>query len=140
MRSKAETCIQLWLEYAGQLLDGPETLKGISLSRKDHSTVTIHIDLCAKSSDMDQIMEANLPLSPCKPTSQSQSSLDSSQSIFARFPLISVGTDGPTINSNGLDTLLHLLDERDGSLEDVMIQGHNEKGLRIILKVPLLIS
>src|SRR6266581_2428736 len=46
MRSKAETCIQLWLEYAGQLLDGPETLKGISLSRKDHSTVTIHIDLC----------------------------------------------------------------------------------------------
>ncbi|SRR6266852_9353582 len=134
MLSNLAMCIQRLLESVGPILDGPVISSEIKLSLNDHSIVTIHIDSCAKSLDMEATTEASPKPSPCKPTSQSQSSLDFSQNTFTPFLLIYVGTDGLQVPSSSLDILLQLLAESDGFLEGEMILQPSGKPLHTILR------
>src|SRR5882724_2803079 len=122
-----ETCIQQWLVSAGLISDGPEISAEIKRSPNKYTTGIIHIDLCVKSLDTEATTEANLQPSPSRPTSPSQSSSNSSLNTSTLSLVIYDGTDGPTMNSRRLGSLLPLLEERGGSLEGVTIRLLNEK-------------
>src|SRR6266436_2119490 len=127
MRSNLGTCTQLLLEYVGQDLIGQVTFEETKLLQNDHSIVITHTVSCAKSSAMAPTTGASPQPSPSRPTSPSQSSSDSSINTSTLSLVIYDGTDGPTMNSRRLDSLLPLLEERGGSLEGVTIRLLNEK-------------
>src|SRR6266478_398272 len=127
MRSNLGTCTQLLLEYVGQDLIGQVTFEETKLLQNDHSIVITHTVSCVRSSDTEATTEANLQPSPSRPTSPSQSSSNSSPSTSTLSLVIYDGTDGPTMNSRRLGSLLPLLEERGGSLEGVTIRLLNEK-------------
>src|SRR5216684_1691002 len=131
MLSNLGTCTQLLLEYVGQDLIGPEISSETKLSLSDHSIVITHTVSCARNWDMDPTTEASPKPSPSRPTSPSQLSSGSSQSTSKLSLPFYDGIYGPTINSNELGSLLHLLAENVGSLCDVTIQLLNGRELRI---------
>src|SRR5712664_790117 len=130
-----EMCTPLWLESAGHNFLGQAISEQIRQSLSGLSTDTTLIVSCAKSSGMVRITVDSPKPSPCKPTSPSRSSSDSSPSTFEHFPLIRNELNGLTIHSVESGILSRLLDESGGSLEGVMIQRHNEKDTLMILKV-----
>src|SRR5882724_7250396 len=122
-----ETFIQQLQEFVGLGCHGQVSLSMTKASPSNHTIVTIAIGSCAKSWDMAPTTEANPQPSPSRPTSPSQSSSDSSLNTSTLSLVIYDGTDGPTMNSRRLGSLLPLLEERGGSLEGVTIRLLNEK-------------
>src|SRR5882724_9333720 len=122
-----ETFIRQWLESVGLNYRGQEISSEIKLSLNNHSIDITLTASCARNLVMAPTTEANLQPSPSRPTSPSQSSSDSSLNTSTLSLLIYDGTDGPTMNSRRLGSLLPLLEERGGSLEGVTIQLLNEK-------------
>src|SRR5882724_6243112 len=122
-----ETCTQQWLESVGLTFLGPMISNEIKLLPNGRSTVITLTVSCAKSSDTAPTIKANLQPSPSRPTSPSQSSANSSLNTSTLSLVIYDGTDGPTMNSRRLGSLLPLLEERGGSLEGVTIRLLNEK-------------
>src|SRR6266436_893013 len=121
------TSIRQLLESVGLILDGRVTCEEIKLSLNSHSIGIILIASCARSLDTAPTIKANLQPSPSRPTSPSQSSSNSSLNTSTLSLVIYDGTDGPTMNSRRLGSLLPLLEERGGSLEGVTIRLLNEK-------------
>src|SRR5712671_159539 len=115
-----EMSTPLWLESAGHNFLGQVISEQIRQSLKGLSTDTTLIVSCARSSDMVRIMVDSPKPSPCKPTSPSQSSSDSSLNTSERFLRIYVGTGGLKTNLEDWDILSHLLDENGGFSVDVM--------------------
>src|SRR6266436_2003432 len=113
-----ETFILRLREFVGPSLDGPMTLNEIKLSQNNLSIDITLIDLCAKSLATEATMEVNLQPSPCKPTSQSQSSLDFSLNTSTLSLPIYDGMGGPMISFEHLVSLLHSLGVSVGSLGD----------------------
>src|SRR5712664_2288796 len=136
MQSNLEMFIQQLREFAGLSLNGPAILNEIKLSLSDHSIDITLTASCARNLVTAPTTEDSQKPSPCKPTSPSQSSLDSSQSTFEHFPLIRNELNGLTIHSVASGILSRLLDESGGSLADVMIQRHSGRDTLMILKVP----
>src|SRR6267378_5545202 len=124
-----------WLESAGHNFLGQVISEQIRQSLNGLSTDTTLIVSCAKSSGMVRIMVDSPKPSPCKPTSQSQSSSDFSLSTLELSPLISDGTNGLITSFEVLVSWLHSLGVSDGSSVDVTIHLLSEKRLRIIPRV-----
>src|SRR5882724_1260992 len=127
MQLSQEMFVQQLREYVGPTFDGPVISSRISISQNGHSTdITLTVS-CARNLAMAPTTEANLQPSPFRPTSPSQSLSDSSLNTSTLSLVIYDGTDGPTMNSRRLGSLLPLLEERGGSLEGVTIRLLNEK-------------
>src|SRR6267142_1413793 len=122
MRSNLETFIQQWLASAGLTLHGQGISIRISPSLKDHTTGTIHIDLCAKSSDTEATMEDNQRPSPDKPSSQRPLSETFSPNTSLHSQRTLDGILGLTASYDQSGTLPRLLAENGGSLDVGTIQ------------------
>src|SRR5262245_46747203 len=73
-RVSLETLTQQLLKFVGQTSLGPVTSREIRISRNLPTTVTIAIDLCARSLDTARTMEASLQRWLSRASSQSKSS------------------------------------------------------------------
>src|SRR6266403_40375 len=139
MPANLGTLIQRLLESVGRTLNGLGTLNEISFSQKLPTTAIIHIDLCVRNSDMEAIMEANPIPSPANLSFPSTLSRTSSPNTLRHSLHIYHGRTGLMVNYGDTDTLLPLLEEDGGSLEDEMILPSYGKRLHMTLKLFLLI-
>src|SRR5882762_1792661 len=113
-----ETFIRQLLECVGPNSLGQANLRWTNKSLSDHSIdITLTVS-CVRNSDTDRTMEASPQPLRFKQPSQSQSSLDSSQSTSEHFLPIFDGMAGPTISYADLVSLLLSQGVNVGSLED----------------------
>src|SRR6266403_5458871 len=133
------TLIQQLLESVGQTCHGLEALSVTSNSR-NHRTIDITLTgLCVRSSDTDQTMGANPTPLPANLSFPSTLSRTSSPNTLRHSLHIYHGRTGLMVNYGDTDTLLPLLEENGGSLEDEMILPSYGKRLHMTLKVVSLI-
>src|SRR5258708_36830947 len=119
--AKLVTHIQQSLESAGLIPHGLATLERISISPSRLTTDITLIDLCVRSSAMDQTTLDNQKPSPPKPDYQKPSLEIFNRSTSKRSLPISDGMVGWTPSLEQWATLQPLLDGSVGSLDVVMI-------------------
>lgn len=112
------TLTQLSRAFAGLTSLGRDTLSAIRISRSNPTTVTIAIDLCAKSSDTAAITEASLRRWLRSQSSRSKSSKPSSPNTSEPSQPTSDGMKLLITNSDGTVTSYRLCKERDISSVD----------------------
>ncbi len=133
MQLTQEMCIQQWLEYAGLTLGGPVISSAIKALPNNPTTDTIHIDLCARSSDMVVTMEGRLKLYQLSPSSPSTSSKNSSPSTSEPSQPTSSGMRTLTLNSEDVGLLYRYLVGSASSGVDEQTRKYLEKQLRTTL-------